>query len=111
MKTTILFAVALFLFSNDSFAEDFYSRYLIETADCEKRSIQMQQISTFFHCVSGALQIIKGDPFFADAKSQEDAKILISRNNKRAAVWEEYENLRITETELNIRLAKIDRNE
>jgi hypothetical protein len=109
MKTSILLLLALF--SNNSFADDFYTRYLIESADCENRAKQMQQISTFYHCVAGSIRTIKGDPYYADAKSQEDAKILILRNSKRAAAWEEYENLRITETELNIRLGKIDRNE
>ena len=107
MKATLLISLALF--SNVAFANDFYSRYLIETSGCQDQSRQMQQISTFFHCVVGALETIKGDPYFVDYRT--DADILIERNAKRASAWEEYENFKISEKELNVILGKIDRNE
>jgi hypothetical protein len=109
MKTAILFVVAFFLFSNDSFADDFYDRYLIESADCQSRSREAQLISVFYHCVIGALETIKGDPYYADGI--KDADILITLNAKRAKAWEQYEDFKISEKELNIILGKIDRNE
>lgn len=101
--------IALALFSHSAFAEDFFDRYLKETSDCEAQAIAAQQISTYFHCVVGALETIKSDPFFND--SEEDANLLIARFNKRADAWERYESYQISKTELETILRKIDANE
>lgn len=99
----------LMTFSTMAVADDFYTRYLQQAGDCENQARHHQQMSTFFHCISGAIRTIKGDPYLAD--NLEHANLLIIRNTKRAQAWEQFENWMISETELNETLGKIDRNE
>ena len=107
MKVHLL--ISMMLFSNVAFADDFFNRYLKESADCEEQAKQMQMMSTYFHCVVGALETVKADPFFHDA--QDDANLLIGRFNKRAEAWERYESFQISKSELDTILHKIDTNE
>jgi len=107
MKVTLLLSLALF--SNVTFAEDFYARYLQQSSDCTSQAKAAQQMSTYWHCVGGAVRTVKSDPYFA--ADEENANIIIDRFTKRAVAWEQYEDSIITKTELNIILGKIDRNE